>query len=226
MPVGPVEFIPGVADPEDGVVVPMNFRVCPSPDEFRYGGGGIIPDTLVERPLPSVPLRRLLLKDVFFKFANIEYSKLEKKRSVKFDSLFVVSDKTMKNFRTFLDSIEFEFSSYAKTDFDAFKKKVGLDTSDTNEQDTDNEMTWTEEELGRLRELSSSIETLLTAEGEREFENARDEIKTYIKDALLVRAKGQDNDEVFRVRLARDEQVRAAIDLLSDQNAYKALLAP
>jgi len=50
------------------------------------------------------------------------------------------------------------------------------------------------------------------------------EIKRLIRDALLVRVFGQDNEAVFRSKLANDEQFAAAASILHDRNSYAKLL--
>jgi len=192
------------------------------------GGGGIVPDTIIDMPLPSPPVQRLLIKDAFFKFANAQYPKL-KKHKVVIDSAFVVGDAVMRDFAAFLDSIDFDYSSYAKVDFDAFKRKAGLgtDSADTAAGGARQQKhAWTAEEMAQLREISTRIEEMLKAEGKREFNNSIEEIKHYIKDALLVREKGQDDDAVFRMRLSRDKQLQDAIGVLKDTKVYSSLLRP
>jgi carboxyl-terminal processing protease len=70
-----------------------------------YGGGGIIPDTIIEYKLPGYVIRSLLIKDAFFSFATLEYPKLQAKH-VKVDEKFIVSDAMLKDFYHYLDSVE------------------------------------------------------------------------------------------------------------------------
>jgi carboxyl-terminal processing protease len=192
-----------------------------------FGGGGIVPDTIVKLDFPGQPVQRLLIKDVFFKFANAEYPRL-KKRKVSIDSGFVINDVMMKTFRSFLDSIDFKYSSSAKSDFDTFKKRAGLvdstDTAATEEKKP--EHVWTEQEITELRQIAARVENIIEAEGKRDFEKSESEIKLYIKDALMVREKGQDDSVVFKSRLARDIQVTSAVRMLRDRKAYEKLLQP
>jgi carboxyl-terminal processing protease len=191
-----------------------------------YGSGGIIPDTIIEQPLPEFAIRRLLLKDVFFKFANIQYPKLKKKK-VDLDEKFKLSDRIMKNFYSFLDSIEFDYSSYAKADFDEFKKRAGLIDSLADSANANITMPkWTEKEKDKLKKMARDIEKLLAAEGRREFDESEEKIRQLVREALLVREKGQDNKTIYHTRLAKDNQVKSARELLLDKQAYNALLQP
>jgi hypothetical protein len=140
----------------------------------------------------------------------------------------VVDEKIMKYFRVFLDSIDFTYTSRVKTEFDEFKKRAGLvDTGDTSVKVGDKpDYAWTEKETAELRSIAGQVEKILSNEGTREFEKSVDEIKKFIKDALIVRDKGQDDDVVFRLRLGRDVQVAAAMKLLLDTKTYHNLLSP
>jgi carboxyl-terminal processing protease len=191
-----------------------------------FGGGGIVPDTIVDIPMPSQPVQRLLLKDVFFRFANSEYPKL-KKANVVFDTGFVVNESIMKSFRSFLDTIDFKYSSSAKSDFNAFRRRAGIaDSSDTAAAAEKPLQAWTEQEKKELMSIAAQLEKVLDAEGKRDFEKNIDEIRRFIKDALIVRDKGQDDDMVFMLRLRRDVQVQTAMKLLMDRKTYDSLLKP
>ncbi|MBD3390457.1 MAG: PDZ domain-containing protein [Chitinivibrionales bacterium] len=192
-----------------------------------YGGGGIVPDTIVENELPELAVRRLLLKDVFFKFANSQYPRL-RKRKAKLNAAFTVSDALMEGFHAFLDSIDFEYSSHAKAEFEAFKQHAGLidSSEDTTGAEDIEKPAWTDAELAELKRISARVDSVLQVLGKREFSDSEDEIKRLIKEALLVREHGQDNEIVYRVRLIEDDQVGKAIALLLDNKSYASLLEP
>lgn len=192
-----------------------------------FGGGGIIPDTIVEPEKIEPIIRSLFLKDVFFKFANAEYPKLQK-RKVAINNDFTVDDKVMKDFYAFLDSIEFEYKSYTRLKFDEFKEMAGFieDTLDDSSEAESIKPEWSAEDSVKLAGVIKEVEKILASEGKREFTKSETEIKKYIYDAILIRGLGSDNSTVYRSKLNNDNQVLAALGLLSDKKKYNALLQP
>ncbi len=192
-----------------------------------YGGGGIIPDTIVEFKRPDPLIKTLFLKDVFFKFANVEYPQLYK-RKVPIDSSLTIDKKIMNNFHSFLDSTDFEYKSYARVKLDEFKSWAGLvkDTTADSSMMELNKPELTKAELKELNSVVEKIETILSGEGQREFDKSEKLVKRYIREAILVRGLGQDNNLVYRTKLGNDEQVLAAVNVLADEKHYKSLLEP
>ena len=95
-----------------------------------YGGGGIVPDTVIKPKIPDYLLRLLFLKDAFFSFANSEYSRL-KAQHVKIDKSFIISDAIYGDFQHYLDSIHFNYQNQNQMMFEDFKVRCGIvpDTS-------------------------------------------------------------------------------------------------
>ncbi len=222
------EKIPG-EEPKDTAKAVVRDTVAYKTKNGRtvFGGGGIIPDTIVSMKMPDPVIRALFTKDVFFKFANIEYPRLQKQKMV-FDTNLIVDKKIMLRFTTFLDSIEFDYKSLAKIKYDEFKTWAGLVKDTTVDSITREEVIpkWNDAELVSLRKISDQIEELLGAEGKRELTSSEDLIKRYIREALLVRGLGQDDTIIYRIKLYDDEQVMAAMNLLSDKKKYTRLLEP
>ena len=195
-----------------------------------YGGGGVIPDTIVDPADLKFLVRTLVLKDAFFKFVNQKYPALKKKKTA-VNKEFEISDKLFDEFKTFLDSINFEFKSPAKARFEDFKKRSGF-MADTSLDSAETELykkvepKWSEEEKSNLTDMISKIDNIISAEEKREFANNRDDIKWYLKESFLVRSLGQDHEDVHRMKLERDRQVKIAIDILKDADAYKNALSP
>jgi carboxyl-terminal processing protease len=90
-----------------------------------FGGGGIVPDTIVKQPIPDFLVRSLFIKDAFFSFANTEYNKLKAKR-IKIDSTFAVSNEIYADFQHYLDSTHFKFQNQAQVMFEDFKQRSGI----------------------------------------------------------------------------------------------------
>jgi len=191
-----------------------------------FGGGGIVPDTVVLRKIPDAALRALLLKDMFFQFANIEYVKLQK-RGVKITADYVPDETTLKSFYAHLDSVKFAFQSIAQVQFDEFKKRSGV-AEDTTMKDNDNPYLeppkLSDADFGRLKEASERVDSVLAADSRQAMRRSEPDIKRMIRDALLVREFGQDNEVVYRSKLARDEQLAAALNLIADKPVYARLL--
>jgi carboxyl-terminal processing protease len=199
-----------------------------------YGGGGIIPDTIIKPKMPELAIRALFFKDAFFSFANYEYPKLKAKK-VKIDEKFTLSDAMMKDFYHFLDSINFKFQSYAQATFDEFKSQAGIADSskDTSKAAKDSlgaafqkKPVWTKDEIDQIKKLSVQMAKLLADENKREIEKNQSEIRTYIREALLARELGQDNEVVHRMKLLDDEQFKSALNLIANKEAYNRLLRP
>ena len=97
-----------------------------------YGGGGIVPDTVVKPKIPDYLLRMLLWKDAFFSFANNEYARL-KARHVKIGRDFVVNEEIFADFQHYLDSIHFKFQNQTQAMFEDFKKRTGISVDTSND---------------------------------------------------------------------------------------------
>ncbi len=194
-----------------------------------YGGGGIVPDTVVEQKIISLPVRSLLVKDAFFQFANLHYPKL-KKQKVRIDSSFKVTPALMNEFQNFLDSIKFNYQTFAQMRFNEFKLGTGIkDTLDSTGKkiliypDT---LTFAVAELAELKKVASRVDSILLVESQRELVENETEIKSFLKEAIVTREFGQDNEVFHKLRLSQDIQLKAAVNLLSDKTQYAELLKP
>jgi carboxyl-terminal processing protease len=202
-----------------------------------HGGGGIIPDTVVEMKYPELVIRALFLKDAFFSFANIEYPKLKAKK-VKIDETFKVTDAISKEFYHYLDSTKFNYQSYAQIVFDEFKSRAGIIDSSAVAKDSTrkavadslaklrNRPEWTKEERELLKKITGQMAGILAEENKREFTKNETEIRSYLREALMVRELGQDNDQIYRQKLLDDQQFKTAMALIANKAAYETLLKP
>ncbi len=200
-----------------------------------HGGGGIIPDTIVEQKMPDLVIRSLFLKDVFFSFANHEYPRLSAKH-VKVDEKFVVTDQIMKDYYHFIDSIGFKYQSYAQLVFDEFKTRAGIADSakDTAKKTISDSAVfslvkkpeWSKEETDVLKKVSQQMAKILADESKREVTKDDAEIRNYLRESLMIRELGQDNDVVNRQKLLIDDQFKSALAIISNKAVYEALLKP
>ena len=215
-------------DNEDSLAVENTVEYKTNNGRTVYGSGGIIPDTIVEGMRPEPVIRSLFIKDVFFKFANLQYPKLQK-RKVTINKSFTIDKNIMKDFYSFLDSIDFEYKSYTKIKFDEFKDMAGFvkdTTEDSLKEEPIDKPEWTVEDSTMLLKVFSEVESILSKENKRAFAESDSTIKRFIREAILIRGLGSDNEMVYRSKLANDRQVLAAIGLLSDSKKYNDLLLP
>ncbi len=194
-----------------------------------HGSGGIIPDTIVKMDIPSMPVRALFVKDIFFQFANFEYPLL-KKRKVKIEKDFSLDENVMKDFYSYLDSTKFRYQSLAQLRFDDFKLGSGLkDSLDSTGKKISlypELPKLSDAEIVEMKKMSQKIDSILTDESKRAIASNENEIKKYVRDALLIREFGQDHEVYYRSKLADDAQLKAALALLSDKMTYNSLLKP
>jgi len=192
------------------------------------GGGGIVPDTVVPRKIPEAAIRSLLVRDMFFQFANEEYVRLQK-RGTKLTPDYQPDEATLKAFYTHLDSAKFAYQSIAQVQFDEFKKRSGIveDTAAAKENNPYLEPPkLNDADFKNLKAASDRVDSILTEDSRKAIRQNEQEIRRFIRDALLVREFGQDHEAVYRSKLANDEQLLAAVSLLNDKNAYARLLKP
>jgi hypothetical protein len=85
---------------------------------------------------------------------------------------------------------------------------------------------WSAKELEELKKTSALIDTLLAHESRRAVAENEAEIKKFLREALLIRHFGQDDEVYYRYKLAEDVQLKTAINFLNNKNAYASLLKP
>jgi carboxyl-terminal processing protease len=196
-----------------------------------FGGGGIIPDTLVKMEIPNLVIRTLFGKDLFFRFVNNEYARLKKQNRISDDKI-TISPEIMKDFYQYLDSIKFTYQSVSQARFDDFKRAVDL-IKDTTSDTTKRRMIlpgekpeWVSGEFDALKKAAALMDSLLSCESRRALAENEKEIKKYLQEAFIIRHFGQDTEIYYRFKLSDDPQVKAAINFLKDKNSYSLLLKP
>ena len=193
-----------------------------------FGGGGIIPDTVVHQEITNSAIRALFGKDVFFRFANYEYAVLKKNNRIKGGKITLDED-MVNDFYRFLDSIGFVYESISEVQFKEFKRRCEL-VKDTAADTAKRRMVpgirpkWKAMEMEELKKASVIIDTLLARESRRTLTENDKEIRRHLYEALLIRHYGQDDEVFFRWRLSGDPQMKTAISFLTDKGHYSALL--
>jgi hypothetical protein len=119
--------------------------------------------------------------------------------------------------------------------FDEFKTRAGIvdsvkDTTKKALADSAvikrNRPDWTKEEMEMLKKISGQMAGILTDENKREFTKNDAEIRSYIKEAFMIREMGQDNDVVNRRKLLDDVQFKNALAIIENKAEYDRLLKP
>jgi carboxyl-terminal processing protease len=196
-----------------------------------YGGGGIIPDAIIEQEPLGMVISEMLNKDVFFKYANSVYPRLKDKNKFAGDKI-TVDGEIAKNFYSYLDSTKFRYQSLAQFKFDEFKRNCSLmadttaDSAKTKRMMTLENLKWSGADFEKIKSASILIDSLLVAKSKQVVIDNDKEIKKFLYEALLIRHLGQDNEVYFRSKMTDDKQLKAAIGYLTDKNAYAALLKP
>jgi len=196
-----------------------------------FGGGGIIPDTVVHQELTNIAIRAFLVKDVFFRFANYEYAVLKKNNRIKSRTI-AVDDEITKDFYRFLDSIKFSYESILQVQFKEFKRKSEIIADTAADSASPQRMVpgvrpkWTAKEMEELKKTAGIIDSMLAQESRRALAENEKEIRNFIYEALLIRHNGQDDESLYRWRLSDDSQMKMAIRFLTDKNVYTAMLSP
>jgi len=192
-----------------------------------FGGGGVIPDTIVEDRIEPYMVRKLMLKDLFFKFSNQIYPSLAKE-GVKVDSTFNVSDQLLERFYHYLDSAKFDYSMVAENKLDDFKVYLGMKKDTTIDVRALEyvKSTLPREDSLKTAQLLTEIEKIMLQVRHSELKKEAEEIRRGLRMSLIVREIGQDNDYIYKVKLQNDSQILSAVALINSPKVYKSLLQP
>ncbi|MCK5126596.1 MAG: S41 family peptidase [candidate division Zixibacteria bacterium] len=167
-----------------------------------YGGGGVVPDVDIESEKWYPIEINLDSKSMFFDFA-VKYSVAHPE----LDESFEVTDKIMTEFKSFLVDKEFDYKTSLEVSLEEMKEIVA------------------EEEKEEL--FSTSLETLeklITAEKEADFERSEKYIKRSIKREVLTKLYGQ-RGLYEGIVLQMDPVVQEALELITNDKDYSSAIA-
>jgi carboxyl-terminal processing protease len=173
-----------------------------------FGGGGIVPDTVIKPKIPDYLLRILFLKDAFFSFSNSEYSRL-KAQHVKIDKSFVVTDAIFNDFLHYLDSTKFKFQNQVQMQFEDFKVRSGI-TPDTSKKAV--VQSKKDSLAGDLKKLKMSKEELKSAERKGAFSPDTNLLKLSKEELDLLKNLTSQIDQIFS-KNSKNEFVQNAPDI-------------
>lgn len=173
-----------------------------SKNRIVYGGGGILPDSVVSEGSRSKLLETLNRKAMIFSFAN-RYAVREKT----LPDDFVVTDALLKEFKQYLAEKNFVYEEEAESRIAELKQFASRDR-------------YSKEFVDELAHLQTHIDE----EKERAFERFEAEIR----EALNVEIRGRLLGESARVEatFAGDRQLQTALGILTNPQVYGAMLAP
>jgi carboxyl-terminal processing protease len=164
-----------------------------------FGGGGIMPDIYVEGMEESDYVAALKKEACFFDFA-IEYLKDHDVRDG-----FTVSSRDMREFKEFVARRGFAFLEEDRIAFNELKEKLTLLDDET-------------------REALITLEKKLDSNETWRFENHYSEIKSDLKEEVVVRAKGEQAlyEDIW---LEEHDEIKRAGEILSNSEKYLSILA-
>jgi carboxyl-terminal processing protease len=164
-----------------------------------FGGGGIIPDVIVEPEFVNDLVWDLQRKSYFFNFA-VEYTS-----SIKPDSAVEIDDKILSEFRNYLKEQGYSYQHPLEKHLDAFKKEVlkkGYDAS-------------------ILLDVEKFQKSLNKTEDEI-YQSGIKDIKRILRLELASKTYGTQRES--EIGLEDDEMVKKAISLIRDQVFYAGML--
>jgi carboxyl-terminal processing protease len=167
-----------------------------------YGGGGILPDSVVGRPSESKLYQSLNRRAMFFSFAN-RYAAKEKI----LPENFTVTDALLKEFQQFLKEKGFTYEEDAELRIADLKQFGSRDR-------------YGKEFMDEVAHLQTHIDQ----EKQRAFERFDDEIR----EGLAMEIKGRMKGDAARLEasFARDRQLQSAIGIVKNPKLYKSILSP
>jgi carboxyl-terminal processing protease len=168
-----------------------------------YDGGGIVPDIKIEDKEISNLTINLISKFMFFDYATKFRAENEKIAEV---NEFKITDHIYQDFKEFIKSKDFTYSSESQNKLNELKETVKKDKySDLAEQDI------------------ADLEKKLTPDLDRDMNKFRYEITELLKSELISRYYYQTGS--VKSSVSDDECVLKAIEILNNKEEYNRILA-
>ncbi len=166
-----------------------------------YGGGGIIPDIEIDRPIWKPIEINLYRKSLFFDYA-VKY--VSEHPDVK--PIFTVSDEIVADFRAFTKEKEFDYTTSLQVALNDLKEKI----TDAEKDDM-------------FAEAIAEMETLIEKEKEQDFDESDDYIRRTIKREIVASIAGE-RGVYEEVLLKTDKTVMKAVEILQTPGDYTSLI--
>lgn len=167
-----------------------------------FDGGGVAPDFAVDQSKLAPITMSLMQADLFFRFAN-EYTGTKPTGEVA--SEIVVSDQMLTDFQIWLADQELNYTSELQEEVVKLResaKAMG--------------------ELNKIEMQLADLEAIIANNLEVDLENSKDEIRYFIKEEFVSRILLEDG--ALEASFEVDQDVKKAIEILSDQSQYTQIL--
>ncbi len=167
-----------------------------------FDGGGVAPDFAVDQSKLAPITMSLMQADLFFRFAN-EYTGTKPMGEVA--SEIVVSDQMLTDFQIWLADQELNYSSELQEEVVKLResaKAMG--------------------ELNKIEMQLADLEAIIANNLEVDLEKSKDEIRYFIKEEFVSRILLEDG--ALEASFEVDQDVKKAIEILSDQSQYAQIL--
>lgn len=167
-----------------------------------FDGGGVAPDFTVDQNKLAPITVSLLRADLFFRFAN-EYAGAKPTGEVPKE--IVVTDELLTSFQVWLANQELDYTSDLQEEVARLResaKALG--------------------ELDKIEDQLKGLESIVANNLEVDLENSEDEIRYFIKEEFVSRILLEDG--ALEASFEVDQDVKKAIEILSDQSQYTQVL--
>ena len=166
------------------------------------GAGGIIPDIVITRPKFNPLIYNLLREDLFFEFAAENFA-----NNSTIDQNLEVNWEILRNFRRFLWQKNFSYQTMTELQLEELKKTAGEELSSAN-----------------LDYSLEHINQVIQEEKQKAFNQSAEEIKWYLKEALLTHNLGE-KAKYPTVWSKNHPEIKKALEILSTEEKYDKLLS-
>lgn len=180
-----------------------------------YGGGGILPDVILEHRKWKRYEEVLERKSLFFKYAIVRIAEM-KHKNIKITEDLKITDAELKRFKKFLKEEGLDYKTRSEIALEELMKSYQFEYGDSADEKSKSDAN------KQVKRLVKDLEKKLEKEKHTDFKRSSDYIKKAIKREILAGALG---DEVrYHYTLNDDHQVQEAVNLLVDKEKYKKLL--
>lgn len=166
-----------------------------------YDGGGVKPDIEIEIEQESDVVKALQQKDMIFNFANLYYYD---NPDLTVDD-FNFGNAMVKDFKKFLKQENFNYQTETDKALEELKNNAKIENSWQN-----------------ISKSVSDLEKELQEEKEKAIQNDTETIQKLLNEAII-RRYGYD-ERVYEYYTQEGQNIKTAIDILSDENRYKNIL--
>jgi len=164
-----------------------------------YGGGGIVPDVVVEEKKPSELMMQLRQQSMFFKYANSFRA-----QNPFLPSGFSITDEILKSFKSYLEKENFSYQSESEVMAEEILSKFKLD------------------EQPILSKKASELKDLILEDNSKEFERQKPYILNLLSQEIYMR---YDRNKARELSFVYDTQFHEAKKILNNKKLYKNYLS-